>query len=194
MGSCFGVIQLLVPPLPPPYFFGKVLRAFGLHQFVEVLPAGEQSGDEGFGFGAAFFERGQLAVGGVFDDIFGDVGEVDGSGAEEVLAGDLEAVEDEAGAFGVDGVFGEAAKDLDDGELDGGGVVEAIEAGEVEAGFGLAAALVGEDGGAVDLMVVAEVQGAEGGGAAAATVGEDVAAEETLVLLRRVDFDGLGGG
>jgi len=38
------------------------------------------------------------------------------------VAGDLQAVEQEAGAFGVDVVGGEAAQDLGDGELDGGAV------------------------------------------------------------------------
>jgi len=51
--------------------------------------------------------------------------------AREVGGGYLQAVEQEAGAFGVDVVRGEAAEDLADGELDGGSVfrLEEREAG-----------------------------------------------------------------
>ena len=49
----------------------------------------------------------------------------------EVDGGDLEAVEQEAGAAGVDLVGGDAAEDLADGELDGGAV---FGEGEVEGG------------------------------------------------------------
>jgi hypothetical protein len=40
----------------------------------------------------------------------------------EVEAGDLEAVEKEAGAARIDGVGGDALEDFADGELDGGAV------------------------------------------------------------------------
>ena len=50
----------------------------------------------------------------------------------EVDGGDLEAVEQEAGAAGVDLVAGDAAEDLADGELDGGAV---FGQGEVEGGL-----------------------------------------------------------
>jgi hypothetical protein len=60
----------------------------------------------------------------------------------QVEAGDLEAVEEEAGAAGVDAVVRDAEKDLADGVLDGGAVFRARE-GELGAaafaglGFGL---------------------------------------------------------
>jgi len=40
----------------------------------------------------------------------------------EVGAGDLETVEEESGATGIDGVGGQALEDASDGELDGGAV------------------------------------------------------------------------
>ena len=85
----------------------------------------------------------------------------------------MEAVEEEAGAAGVDLVAGDAAEDFADGELDGGAV---FGHGEVKVGLvGLALAwvLYGAAGGVV---VVAEVFGAEAWAAAAVAVGEDVAA------------------
>jgi hypothetical protein len=159
-------------------------------------------GADGFGDGAALFEFGEGAVVLVVDDGVGD-GIFGGAGAAEVVAGDLEAVEEQPGALGVDGVAGDASDDLGERELDGGGVVEAVEARELKAGLGLAAA-VDRLASAVEVVVVAEVLSAEGGRAAAAAVGEDVAAEvglalgqrslgglgqRTFGLLRRVDFD-----
>ena len=55
-------------------------------------------------------------MGGGFFDEFGSGGLRFG----EVEAGDLEAVEEEAGAAGVDVVGGDALEDLADGVLDGG--------------------------------------------------------------------------
>src|SRR3982074_104782 len=55
--------------------------------------------------------------GGLFDE-FG----LGGLRFGEVEAGDLEAVEEEAGAAGVDVVGGDALEDLADGGLDGGSV------------------------------------------------------------------------
>ena len=93
--------------------------------------------------------------------------------AGEVGAGDLEAVEEEAGAARVDLVAGDAAEDFSDGELDGGAV---FGHGEVEVGL-LGSALVWVlDGAAGGVVVVAEVFVAEAGAAAAVAVGEDVAA------------------
>jgi hypothetical protein len=46
-----------------------------------------------------------------------------GLGFGEVEAGDLEAVEEEAGAAGVDVVGGDTLQDLADGGLDGGAVL-----------------------------------------------------------------------
>jgi len=45
-----------------------------------------------------------------------------GGGFGEVEAGDLESVEEEAGAAGVDVVGGDALEDFADGGLDGGAV------------------------------------------------------------------------
>ena len=93
--------------------------------------------------------------------------------AWEVGAGDLEAVEQETGALGVDLVVGDAEEDLADGELDGGAV---FGHGEVEVGLvgsALTWVLHRATGGVV---VVAEVFGAEAWAAAAVAVGEDVAA------------------
>jgi hypothetical protein len=98
-------------------------------------------------------------------------------GAGQVDAGDLEAIEEEAGAFGVDFVGGDAAEDLADGYLDGGAV---FGVGQVEGGAAAAALARVGDRAAGGVMVVAELFVAEAGAGAAVSVGEDVAA---LVLL-----------
>jgi hypothetical protein len=159
-------------------------------------------GADGFGDGAALFEFGEWAVVLIVNDGVGD-GIFAGPGAAEVISGDLEAVEEQPGALGVDGVAGDAADDLGERELDGCGVVESVEACELEAGLWLTAAM-DRLACAVEMVVVAEVLSAEGGRATAAAVGEDVAAEvglalgqrsfgglgkRTFGLLRRVDFD-----
>lgn len=90
----------------------------------------------------------------------------------EIAAGDLEAVEEEAGAAGIDGVGGYAAEDFSDGELDSGSVFGEC---EVETGVGVADDRGGFSGGVV---VVAEMLKAERWAAAAVTVSEDVAALE----------------
>jgi hypothetical protein len=87
------------------------------------------------------------------------------------LAGNLEAVEEDAGALGVELVGGEAADDL----VEGGEEFAAVGGG----GQGEASACVvgGSDGGAAGGVVeVAEELGAEGGGATGVAVGEDVGA------------------
>jgi hypothetical protein len=73
--------------------------------------------------------------------------------AWEVGAGDLEAVEEETGALGVDLVVGDAEEDLADGELDGGAV---FGHGEVEGVAVFAGARV-LDRAAGGVVVVAEV-------------------------------------
>ena len=100
----------------------------------------------------------------------------------EVGGGDLEAVEEEAGAARVDVVAGDAAEDLADGELDGHAV---FGLGEIEGGAAGAAVLGPGDGLAGGVMEVAEGLAAEAGRAAAAAVGVDVAAALAI---------GLGGG
>ena len=57
-------------------------------------------------------------------------------GAGQVDAGDLEAVEQEAGTFGVDFIVGDAAQDFADRGLDGGAV---LGVGQVEGGAAAAA-------------------------------------------------------
>jgi hypothetical protein len=94
--------------------------------------------------------------------------------AGEVVRGDLEAVEDEAGAARVDGVCGDAGDDVADGELDGGTVLDEgdwDDGAELVAGGARAGASVG-------VVVVAEGLAAEGDHAAAEAVGSDVAALE----------------
>jgi hypothetical protein len=68
-------------------------------------------------------------------------------GFGEVEAGDLEAVEEEAGAAGVDVVGGDALEDLADGVLDGGAVFgqgefEGGAAGSAGVGYGFAGGVV----------------------------------------------------
>jgi hypothetical protein len=70
-------------------------------------------------------DGGYGAVDGVVNDFY-DLGGASGFegffGAREVGRGDLEAVEEQAGALGVEVVGGEAAEDFGDGELDGGAI------------------------------------------------------------------------
>ena len=95
----------------------------------------------------------------------------------EVEGGDLESVEEQAGAAGVDVVEGEVGEDLADGLLDvgaGGGLgqLDGVAAGEAGLGVG---------GGSARLVVeVAVVFVAQGVAAAAVSVDEDVAAAEVL--------------
>jgi hypothetical protein len=133
-----------------------------------------------FGF-ADFGAGGEDAEGGVEGDLFYACclwrcfsgGWVFG----EVEAGDLEAVEEEAGAARVDVVGGDALQDFADGGLDRGAV---FGEGQVEGGAAAAALARVGDGFTGGVVVVAELLLAETGAGAAAAVGEDVAA---LVLL-----------
>jgi hypothetical protein len=111
-------------------------------------------------------------AGGLFDE-FG----LGGWRFGEVEAGDLEAVEEEAGAAGVDVVGGDALKDLADGVLDGGTVFRERDFEGGAAGFTGAGVGCGFAGGVV---VVAEIFSAEAWAAAAVAVGEDVAALEAF--------------
>jgi hypothetical protein len=119
-----------------------------------------------FGVGGDLFDR-------LWDGFVGVLALAGGFGvAREVGAGDLQAVEEETGALGVDLVVGDTEEDLADGELDGGAV---FGHGEVEgvAVFAGARILYRAAGGVV---VVAEVFSAQAWAAAAVAVGEDVAA------------------
>jgi len=101
-----------------------------------------------------------------------------GLGFGEVEAGDLEAVEEEAGAARVDVVGGDALEDFSDGRLDGGAVFWQR---QMEGGAAAAALFWVGDGFSRGVVVVTELFLAEAWACAAASVGEDVAA---LVLFR----------
>jgi hypothetical protein len=155
----------------------------------------EQSLGGAFGLvGAELGGWGEEAVFGVVGDLGDDFGgRFGGVGFREVEAGDLEAVEEQAGAARVDFVGGDAAEDFADGLLDGGAV---FGVGKVEAGLTALAGGGVLDGAAGVVVEVAEGVGAfgsaDGWAAAAAAVGEDVAALELLGLgcfeLGRDDF------
>ncbi len=111
-----------------------------------------------------------------------------GASLGEVGGGDLEAVEEEASPARVDLIGGDAAEDIDDGELEAGAVV-AIGKVEVE-GAPAAATGAGVRGGfAGGVVVVAELFPAECGRAAAAAVGLYVAALEAFWL--NIGHDGV---
>jgi hypothetical protein len=138
--------------------------------------------------------EGDEAEFGVLDDLFDGLRWIGrGLAGREIDAGDLEAVEQEAGAAGVEFVGGEAEQDIADGGLDGGAV---LGAGKDEGGLaGLDAFLCFPfwDGLAGKMMVVAEFFSLETGRAAAMAGEMDVAALEASgggwVLSR-----GFGGG
>jgi hypothetical protein len=91
----------------------------------------------------------------------------------KVEAGDLQAVEEEASAAGVDVVGGDALEDLADGVLDGRAVFGER---DFEGGAAGAAGVRVLRGSSRGVVVVAEVFSAEAWAAAAVAVGEDVAA------------------
>ena len=105
--------------------------------------------------GAELGGRGDEAVLGVMGDLGDDLGGwLGGVRFGQVEAGDLEAVEEQAGAAGVDVVGGDAAEDFSDGLLDRGTV---LGVGEGEAGL---AAVAG--GGVLDGAAGVVVEVAEG--------------------------------
>ena len=80
----------------------------------------QQAADGALGLGFAYFgawrEDTQFGVGGdLFDHLDGFRRVVAGGGFGKVEAGDLEAVEEQAGAAGVDVVGGDAAENFADG-------------------------------------------------------------------------------
>ena len=105
----------------------------------------------------------------------------------EVGAGDLESVEEDGGAFGVEVSGGEPGEDVEEGDLDGGAVVDGLHAEDAGAA---GERRVGE---ALAVVVVAEVLGAEGGRAAAVSVGVDVAAEVAAFGVVVVGVGGVHG-
>jgi hypothetical protein len=119
------------------------------------------------------------AVGWVLDDLFdGGFGGFLGRGfalAREVEGGDLEAVEQEAGAAGVDFVERDAAEGLGDGDLDGAAVLDEGEGEGGAAAFALACVPNWDTGGVVE---VTKFFVAQADGAAAEAAGENVAALE----------------
>ena len=115
-------------------------------------------------------------MGWVLGDLFHNIavgGVLAGGGFGQVEAGDLEAVEEEACAAGVEVVGGDAAEDFADGGLDGAAV---LGDGEVEGGLAGAAGFQVGYGFAGGVVVVAEGLAAQAGAGAAVSVGEDVAA------------------
>ena len=101
----------------------------------------------------------------------------------EVVGGDLQAVEEDAGELAVDGAAGDAVHDFEQAALHGWAVFERVEVqdGELDGvadgdGFGVAAGLRAVRG----VVRVAEVLAAQGWGAAAAAVGADVTALKGL--------------
>src|SRR6185437_10343779 len=104
-------------------------------------------------------------------------------GSGQVEAGDLETVEEQAGAARVDFVGGDPLEHLAEALLDGAAV---LGVGEGEAGLATPAGGGVLDGAAGVVVVVAEGVGAlgaaDGRAAAAAAVGEDVAALEASGL------------
>ena len=117
-----------------------------------------------------FVLGGEQAVDGVGDDLFDGCGGF-GGGLGEVEGGDLQAVEEQAGALGVEAAVGDALQDEADGGLDGAAVF-----GEREVEGGEGVARFDRFGGAGGVVVVAEDFGAERRASAAAAVVVDVAA------------------
>ena len=137
-----------------------------------VAEAVEQEVGEGWvgGGGLELVLGGEEAVDGVGDDFFDGFGGF-GGGFGEVERGDLQAVEEQAGALGVKTAVGDALQDQADGGLDGASV---LGEGQVEGGEGVAR--IGWFRGSGGVVVVAEDFGAERRAAAAAAVVVDVAA------------------
>jgi hypothetical protein len=91
--------------------------------------------------------------------------------------GCLEALQQQTGAFGVEGVVGDAQGDLGEGDLDGAATGEQ---GEAERGLGVGGAGVAGRR-ARRVMVVAELLAAEGERAAAMAGGMEMGAAELRI-------------
>ena len=107
--------------------------------------------------------------------------------ARKIAAGDLEAVEEEAGALGVEVVGGDAGEDVEEGELDVGAGVDLLELEVVAARIAALACGAGEAEAAL-AVVEAEVAAADGGRAAALAGGVDVAAEIAALRVALAEF------
>lgn len=131
---------------------------------------------------------GEIAEDGVvgdFRDGGGCLGLLFGIGFRQVEAGDLETVEEEAGAAGIDVVGGDLLEHLADGEQDGAAVFNHRQGEGGSAGAPGSGILEGAAGGVVEvakifvaLRVFLGSGAAEGGVFAAMAIGEDVAALE----------------
>jgi len=150
------------------FALGSLFGAFsGLFFFVSCPLLQEDLFEAFFAAGGLEFAlRGEGAVGFVFDDfVYGLSGLgrfTRDRGFGEVGAGDLEGVEQQTGAAGVDLVGGEAADDLAEVELDGGAVV-GFEQGEGGLAAGPVLGFAFEDCASGLMVVVAEVLVAERG-------------------------------
>jgi hypothetical protein len=137
----------------------------------------ERDGAFALGGFADFGGRGEGSEFGVSGDLFYGFGHRLGRGFGQIEAGDLEAVEKEAGAAGVNVVGGDALEDLADGELDGRSI---FGEGDLEGGAAAPAGARVGGGLAGGVVVEAELFSAEAGAAAAVAVGDDVAASESF--------------
>jgi len=172
---------------------GRVALGEGLEPLFEE--AGEGCVAEVFAGRGDLLDGRDGAEGGVEEDFFegfgligvaagaglgagaGAAGACSGAGfAGKVGGGDLQAVEEEAGAALVEVAGGDAAEDFKEGELDGGAV---FEGGEDEGVGGIAGGF-GAGGAAASVVVEAEGLSAQGGAAAAVAGGVDVAAAEAF--------------
>jgi hypothetical protein len=138
--------------------------------------AGDGGDGNGAGVRGQFGDGGEVAEVEVVVDLFderwagGKVGGLGAGDASEVGGGDLESVEEAVGTPEVEVAGGDAAEYLEEGDLDGGALIDAGHGEEA----GAAADGHGRAGGS---MVVAEVKSAERGRGAAMAIGEDMAAE-----------------
>jgi hypothetical protein len=160
------------------WFFGFGLAGFGGLGCAEF---GFGSEDSVFGVEDGFFDGGEC--------FFGFQQGWKRCGFGQVEGGDLETVEEQAGAARVYSVERDAAEDDADGGLDGGTVfgVGQDEGGLGGFGVGLEASARSEfrngNGWASGVVVVAKYFFAEADAAATVSVGEDMAALETFRLL-----------
>jgi len=173
---------------PPPVGTGLVPWILVVLGLFVAEDGGEEKLAYDLGFGVFVGGDGEAGVGenGFADDDGGSglVVEVAGVGA-----GDLEAVEERGGSFGVDAVLGHGGDEHGEGELDGFAIFERGEV-EDEGAVDLAEAVVlGEEGLALHAVEMVFGDGVEGGGdllggidGAVAAVGIGVEVAEDLVV------------